>query len=432
MLFCFNCAAFSQTKAAEPLDGRWYLTFDLPDSIYKSVVAFKVESGNAVKTANLGEPLLFLDGGTIAGNQIKLSGKSAYGNVTITANLTGDKISGRWSLGFVGGVMSGEREPAGEPKTNYSRVFEQTWKTFDEKFYDPNFNGVDWLGIGDKYRPQIAKITDDAAFINAMRQMLKELKVSHVGFYYSPFDNAITAKKTTTESTAASFQPLTWKKITPEVGYLQIKEFTESVEAVAAVDRAFAEIGNAPNLIIDLRGNPGGTLSVAMRLGDFLFAKQTPVGFFATREGLKRNKVGSMDTLKAAQLPIYSGYKLDDFWASMDKNGAVAIVSGGRAPKIYKGKIIILINERCASTTEAFVAVVKELKLATLVGSKTRGAVLSAVSEKTVDDWLVKYPKADYRTPQGKRIEGVGVEPDVAAEKNKELETALQMLEKTN
>ena len=116
----------------------------------------------------------------------------------------------------------------------------------------------------------------------------------------------------------------------------------------------------------------------------------------------------------------------------MDKNGAVAIVSGGRAPKIYNGEIVILINERCASTTEAFVAVVKEMNLATLVSSKTRGAVLSAVSGKTVDDWLVRYPKADYRTPQGKRIEGVGVEPDVAAEKNKELETALQMFEKSN
>lgn len=78
--------------------------------------------------------------------------------------------------------MSGEREPASKPKTNYSRVFEQTWKTFDEKFYDPNFSGIDWRGIGEKYRPQIAKITDDAEFINTMRQMLKELKVSHVGF----------------------------------------------------------------------------------------------------------------------------------------------------------------------------------------------------------------------------------------------------------
>ena len=53
-------------------------------------------------------------------------------------------------------------------------------------------------------------------------------------------------------------------------------------------------------MIIDLRGNTGGTLSVAMRLGDFLFAKQTAVGFFATREGLKRNKAVSMDALKAA------------------------------------------------------------------------------------------------------------------------------------
>lgn len=75
--FCFSSTAFSRDKSANPLDGRWYLTFDLPDSVYKSAVAFKVEEGGAVKTADLGEPLLFLDGGIFDGNQIKLSGKSA-------------------------------------------------------------------------------------------------------------------------------------------------------------------------------------------------------------------------------------------------------------------------------------------------------------------------------------------------------------------
>ena len=71
--------------------------------------------------------------------------------------------------------MSGEREPASKPKTNYSRVFEQTWKTFDEKFYDPNFNGIDWRGIGEKYRPQIAKITDDAADVEGIKSFPRRI-----------------------------------------------------------------------------------------------------------------------------------------------------------------------------------------------------------------------------------------------------------------
>lgn len=426
ILFISASAIAAQTASANRLDGRWYLTFDLPDATYRAAVAFKQQENGAVKAATLSEPQLFLTDGTLNGSELLLNGKSGFGDVKITAQFDGEKIAGKWSVGFVGGAMSGEREPADKPKADYLQAFEQTWKTVNDKFYDPNFNGVDWKAMREKYRPLIEKAATDADFINTMRQMLRELNVSHIGFYYSPFERELTPKKAP-EQNRPALQSMTWKKLEPEIGYIQIKQFIESEEAVAAVDRAFAEIGDAPKLIIDLRGNTGGTLSVAMRLGDYLFDKKTFVGFFSSREGLKRFKTDSMDALKPEKLPAYSGYKLSEFWSAVGRDGAVMITTGGRA-KHYGGKIVILIDERCGSTTEAFVAVFKEQKLGTLVGRKTRGVVLSAVSEKTAGEWLLRYPKADYRTPQGKRIEGVGVEPDVAAEKGKELERALEIL----
>lgn len=423
-LFCQNAPA--QNAAAKTLDGCWYLTFDLPDSLYSAAFSFKTDEAGAVKTATLSEPNVYLTGGALDGNDLKLNGKSAFGDVVIKAQYDGEKISGKWSVGFVGGEVSGVREPVGKRKTDYLQVFEQTWKTVNDKFYDPKFNGVDWKTVGTTYRARIAKATDDAEFMNAMREMLKELKVSHVGFYYSPFENEFKPKKQPVQN-PAPLQSVVWKKLAPEIGYMQIKQFTESAEAVAEIDKAFAEIGDAPNLIVDLRGNGGGTLSMAIRLGDYLYPKTTYVGFFASRQGLTRFKTDSMDALKPEKLPVYSGYRLEEFWAAVEKDGAVMIASGGRA-KHYRGKIVFLIDERCGSTTEGFLAVVKEMKLGTLVGRKTRGVVLSAVSEKTAGDWLVKYPKADYRTPQGKRIEGIGVEPDITVDKGKELERALEIL----
>lgn len=425
-VFLFSINTSAQNTVTKPLDGRWYLTFDLPDSIYNAAFSLKTDETGAVKTVTLSEPNVYLTGGSLNGKELKLNGKSAFGDVVITAQFDGEKISGKWAVGFIGGEMSGVREPADKPKAVYLQVFENTWKTVNDKFYDPKFNGIDWKAVGEKYRARIAKTADDAEFMNAMREMLKELKVSHVGFYYSPFENEFTPKKQTAPSNA-NLQSVVWKKLAPETGYMQIKQFTESTEAIAEIDKAFAEIGDAPNLIIDLRGNTGGTLSMAMRLGDYFYPKTTYVGFFATREGLKRFKTDSMDALKPEKLPVYSGYKLTEFWSALETGGAVMIASGGRA-KTYKGKIAFLIDERCGSTTEGFLAVVKEMKLGTLVGRKTRGVVLSAVSEKTSGDWLVRYPKADYRTPQGKRIEGIGIEPDIVVEKGKELERAMEIL----
>lgn len=121
---------------------------------------------------------------------------------------------------------------------------------------------------------------------------------------------------------------------------------------------------------------------MAMRIGDYLFGTTTPVGFFSTRQGLKHHQTNSMDAVKAHKLTPFAGYNLKDFWTAVFKDGAAVIVTGGRANKIYKGKVVLLINEPYASTTEGFAAVIKEQKAATLIGRKTRGAVLSAVTEK--------------------------------------------------
>jgi hypothetical protein len=36
------------------------------------------------------------------------------------------------------------------------RIFEQVWKTVNEKYYDSKFNGIDWNAVREKYRPQAA------------------------------------------------------------------------------------------------------------------------------------------------------------------------------------------------------------------------------------------------------------------------------------
>lgn len=33
-------------------------------------------------------------------------------------------------------------------------VFEKVWKTIEEKYYDPSFNGVDWSTVRERYRPR--------------------------------------------------------------------------------------------------------------------------------------------------------------------------------------------------------------------------------------------------------------------------------------
>ena len=70
--------------------------------------------------------------------------------------------------------------PTTEPN---AAIFEEVWETVNDNFYDPNFNGVDWRAMGEKYKPQVmqAQSSEDVAAV--INQMLSELKTSHTYFY---------------------------------------------------------------------------------------------------------------------------------------------------------------------------------------------------------------------------------------------------------
>src|SRR5690242_17272970 len=60
------------------------------------------------------------------------------------------------------------------------KTFEKTWEIVRDKFYDPNFNGVDWNEVRGRYAPQVASVKSDEELYKLLNKMLAELKVSHM------------------------------------------------------------------------------------------------------------------------------------------------------------------------------------------------------------------------------------------------------------
>jgi carboxyl-terminal processing protease len=58
-------------------------------------------------------------------------------------------------------------------------VFEEVWKTINERYYDPSFNGVDWKAVRERYRPRLDAVKDDAEFYDLLNQMAGELRDAH-------------------------------------------------------------------------------------------------------------------------------------------------------------------------------------------------------------------------------------------------------------
>ncbi len=104
------------------------------------------------------------------------------------------KINRRFATAFLVGLIIAFSAPCGlsqqptavsTPATNQSpeakrrETFELVWQTVNKNFYDPNFGGVDWKAVHDRYAPQASAARSDAELYSALQLMVNELHKSH-------------------------------------------------------------------------------------------------------------------------------------------------------------------------------------------------------------------------------------------------------------
>jgi carboxyl-terminal processing protease len=61
-------------------------------------------------------------------------------------------------------------------------VFEKIWKDVDEHYYDPEFGGVNWRGVRERYLPLVQQVKSDQEFYVLMDRMTAELHDAHTRF----------------------------------------------------------------------------------------------------------------------------------------------------------------------------------------------------------------------------------------------------------
>src|SRR3954452_11921571 len=377
------------------LAGRWNVVFEMPQDSYEMPVEFVVAPSGKVTAAVLGPLGTFRIINTDArldGNKLTIDAETSYGKLKVDATLEGDRLRGKWFHDglverlFFNGEVRGLRNCTYVSKPRLE-VFDATWARLDRDFYSPDFNGVDVRSLRRRYRGQVAAAHSDGEFLSIMREMLGEFHTSHLDFFATPsWSKELHPARATNSDTS---EGITWNQLTSSVGYLRIESFEDGPKVVERVDRAFAELGKYAGLVVDLRGNGGGTLSAAMRLGDYLLPRMQPVGYFASRAGLARHSARSIDQINAPGLPVFSGYDSEEFTRAMDKKGALMLATGGRAKNPYHGRVVVLIDENCFSASEALASVVKETRVATLIGRRTTGAMLSANPVAIEGDWTL-------------------------------------------
>ena len=163
-----------------------------------------------------------------------------------------------------------------------------------------------------------------------------------------------------------------------KTGYLRLTSFNEnSSDQIKKKIKEFKKDRKIKNYILDLRNNPGGLLSQAIKISDFFLDNGEIVSTKSKRK--------------------YENRK----WFA--KNGDM----------IDGETLVVLINYGSASASEIVAGALRDHKRAILVGETTygKGSVQSIIPLK--NNGAIRLTVSKYYLPSGKSISKVGVEPDI-------------------
>ncbi len=162
------------------------------------------------------------------------------------------------------------------------------------------------------------------------------------------------------------------------IGYIRLTSFNEnSGDQIKKKIKELEKNNKVKAYILDLRNNPGGLLSQAIKISDFF---------------LDNGEIVSTKSRKVSE---------NRKWFA--KNG-----------DILNGKtLIVLINYGSASASEIVAGALKDHKRAILLGENSygKGSVQSIIPLK--NDGAIRLTVAKYYLPSGKSISEVGVSPDI-------------------
>ncbi|MDD2414296.1 MAG: S41 family peptidase [Eubacteriaceae bacterium] len=177
--------------------------------------------------------------------------------------------------------------------------------------------------------------------------------------------------------------------INDNVGYISISEFTQKTGDDFNSQLNDLQAKGITSLVIDLRYNGGGLVDSAVSVADRLLG-DTEVVYTVKKDGERQDYKSSGDV-------------------KFDK------------------PIVVLVNEGTASASEILAGAIQDTGAGTLVGTKTFGKGIVQEVKSLSDGSGYKLTTAEYFTPNGRNIHGIGLTPNTVIDQNPDYKNTLSV-----
>lgn len=184
--------------------------------------------------------------------------------------------------------------------------------------------------------------------------------------------------KVTATRDVINVETVKYKVLENQIGYISISEFDSVTGVQFAKALKQLQKKNIEGLVVDLRNNPGGSLSTVCDI---------------------------LDSILPKGLIVYT----------KDKNGKKEEYTSDEKHRLNL-PMSVLVNGQSASASEIFAGAVQDYGKAEIIGTQTYGKGVVQNLFDLKDGTCVKLTTSEYFTPKGRSIDGKGITPDVKIE----------------
>lgn len=280
--------------------------------------------------------------------------------------------------------------------------FEALWQIIDEHYcffdYKQHEYGLDWNAVYNKYKVRVSDHMTTEQLFEVLTDMLAELRDGHVNLgssmdygrywawheaYPQNFSDTLERRYLGTDYKIAA--GMKYRVLDDNIGYIRYESFLQGV-GEGNLDDCLTYLALCRGLIIDIRNNGGGELTIAEKLAGRFVQEKTLVSYMQHKTGKGHNDFSSLE-------PRYLEPSSNIRWHK---------------------PVCVLTNRSVFSAANDFAVIMHTLPNVKLVGDHTGGGSGMPMSNSLPNGWSVRYSACPMYDAKKQQTE-FGIDPDIKA-----------------